>query len=351
MKLFLKKGRKLWKNIVCVLCACLIVASLGFTGCSVKTTTYQRMDTAMGTIVKETVYVEKGGEDITAQIRAQIVTLEEQFLSRRKETAEIYQINSHAGEVQGTAVSETLWGIFLELLDVSERSGGAFDFTIGETVQLWDIDSYAAKEKEEVVLPSPDQIAASLADTGYEKLQFQNGRVTLPKGMQLDLGAAGKGIACDAVLSFLKSQPQVTGAIISVGGSILTYGKKPDDAMWNVGIVDPLNPSDYIGGLTLEGQWCVSTSGDYERYVEVEGKRYHHIIDPDSGYPADAGLTSVTILSRSGVLSDALSTACFVLGYEESLTLLETYDAHGLFVDKQGNVMWTPGMERYYMPG
>ncbi len=351
MKLFLKKSKKQWKRIVWIYSFCFMVANLGFAGCSAKPTCYQRIDTAMGTVVKETVYVEKGGEDITAQIRAQIVTLEEQFLSRRKETAELYQINTHAGETQGIAVSETLWGICMELLEVSERSGGAFDFTVGETVRLWDIDSYAAKEKEEVVLPSPDQIAASLADTGYEKLQLQNGRITLHKGMQLDLGAAGKGIACDAVLTFLRSQPQVAGAIISVGGSILTYGKKPDGTLWNVGIVDPLNPSDYVGGLALEGQWCVSTSGDYERYVEVEGRRYHHIIDPDSGYPADAGLTSVTILSRSGVLSDALSTACFVLGYEESLTLLETYDAHGLFVDKQGNVMWTPGMERYYMPG
>ncbi|MBR5247945.1 MAG: FAD:protein FMN transferase [Lachnospiraceae bacterium] len=350
MKLFLKKSKKQWKTTVWMCIFSLMVACLGFTACQRNPTCYQRIDTAMGTVVKETVYVEKGGEDITAQIRQQIVTLEDQFLSRRKDSAEIYQINSHAGEVQGTAVSEPLWEILQKLLEVSERSGGAFDFTIGETVRLWDIDSYAAKEKEEVVLPSLDQIAESLANTGYEKLQFQNGRINLPKGMQLDLGAAGKGIACDAVLTFLRNQPHVAGAIISVGGSILTYGKKPDGTLWKVGIVDPQNPSDYIGGLRLEGQWCVSTSGDYERYVEVKGKRYHHIIDPDSGYPADAGLLSVTILTRDGMLSDALSTACFVLGYEESLELLQSFGAHGLFVDKQGNVMLTPGMEMYYVP-
>ncbi len=350
MKLFLKKSKRQWRTTVWMCIFSLMVASLGFTACRRTPTCYQRIDTAMGTVVKETVYVEKGGVDITAQIRQQIVTLEDQFLSRRKDSAEIYQINSHAGEAQGTAVSEPLWEILRKLLEVSERSGGAFDFTIGETVRLWDIDSYAAKEKEEVVLPSPDQIAESLANTGYEKLQFQNGRIMLPKGMQLDLGAAGKGIACDAVLAFLRSQSQVAGAIISVGGSILTYGKKPDGTLWNVGIVDPQNPSGHIGGLRLEGQWCVSTSGDYERYVEVEGKSYHHIIDPESGYPADAGLSSVTILTGDGMLSDALSTACFVLGYEESLELLQSFNAHGVFVDKQGNVMLTPGMEMYYVP-
>lgn len=346
MKLFLKKGRK--RIIICLFCVGLIAASVGLAGCGVKTTTYQRMDTVMGTILKETVYVEKGGEDITARIRQEIVDLEDRLLSRRKDTAELYKINSHAGDGRGVEVSETLWEVFLKLQQVSERSGGAFDITIGETVRLWDIDSFAAMEKEEVVLPSPQQIAASLENTGYEKLQLQNGRITLTEGMQLDLGAAGKGIACDTVLTFLQSQPQVNGAIISVGGSILTYGEKPDGTPWNVGIVDPRDTSSYIGGLTLEGQWCVSTSGDYERYVEVEGKRYHHIIDPDTGYPTDAGLLSVTVLSPSGVLSDALSTACFVLGYEKALPLLKAYDAYGVFVDKQGNVKLTSGAEQYY---
>lgn len=327
----------------------LLVMILWLAGCGKNTTCYQRTDTAMGTIVKETVYMEKDGEDITAQIREQIVALENLFLSRRKDTSELYQINCHAGEAGGTEVSQSLWEMLIPLQEVSERSQGAFDITIGETVLLWDIDRYALATNEEVILPTPEQIAASLADTGYEKLKLQEGWISLPERMQLDLGAAGKGIACDQVLTFLTSQPQVTGAVISVGGSILTYGKKPDGKPWNVGIVDPQDTSAYIGGLRLEGQWCVSTSGDYERFVEVDGKRYHHIIDPDTGYPADAGLCGVTILSRSGLLSDALSTACFVLGYEKSLPLLEDFDAYGMFVDRQGNVLLTPGMERYYV--
>lgn len=347
MKLFLKNMIRCRKRILVLLAAALFVP--GMTGCGFgRVECYQRVDTAMGTVVKETVYVKKGEEDITGQIRDGIVELEEEILSRRIETAEVYEINCQAGEAQGIVVSEELWDICAQIQEVSATSGGALDITIGETVRLWNIDSYAAGDKAQVVLPTTEQVEASLKNTGYDKLHLEDGRIYLPQGMQLDLGAVGKGIACDEVLAYLQSQPQVTGAVISVGGSILTYGEKPDGTPWNVGIVDPRDTSSYIGGLSLNGQWCVSTSGDYERYVEVGGKRYHHIIDPATGYPADAGLSSVTILSKDGALSDALSTACFVLGYEKALPLLETYEAYAVFIDKQGTVVLSPGIETWF---
>ncbi len=327
----------------------MLLLPLVFTGCGERhVESYQRIDTAMGTVIKETVYVKKGEADITGQIREKIVQLEEEMLSRRKETAEIYRVNSMAGVSQGIEVSKELWEICTQIQEISQKSDGALDITIGETVRLWNIDNYAVDDKVQIVLPPPEQVEASLKNTGYEKLQMEEGSIYLPQGMQLDLGAVGKGIACDAVLTYLQSQPQVLGAVVSVGGSILTYGEKPDGTLWKIGIIDPQDPSTYIGGLSLKGQWCVSTSGDYERYVEVEGRRFHHILDPSTGYPADAGLSSVTILSKDGAISDALSTACFVLGYEKSLALLEAYGAYGVFVDKQGNVMCSPGMETWF---
>ena len=169
----------------------------------------------------------------------------------------------------------------------------------------------------------------------------------MPRGMSLDLGAVGKGISCDNLRDKLKSL-NISGAVISVGGSIVTYGRKPDGSAWNVGIVNPHDTSSYIGTLTLTGDWSVSTSGDYERYVEADGIRYHHIIDPETGYPADAGLSSVTVMSHYGALSDALSTACFVLGTEKAQDLLEQYDAYAVMVEHSGKVILSEGAEQFF---
>ena len=166
--------------------------------------------------------------------------------------------------------------------------------------------------------------------------------------MQLDLGAVGKGVALDEIRKTLEEHPEVSGAVISVGGSILTYGSKPEGGTWQIAVTDPLNPSDGVGILTLDGGYCVSTSGDYERYVEVDGVRYHHILDPRTGSPARSDVAGVTIITKDGFLSDALSTACFVLGQEQGKKLLEKYDAEGLFIDHEGNISMTEGMQQYF---
>lgn len=186
-----------------------------------------------------------------------------------------------------------------------------------------------------------------MQNTGYERLEIAGDGIRLPVGMSLDLGAVGKGIACDRIRQYLEEK-EVSGAVISVGGSILTFGQKPDGTNWQVGIVNPLQTEQTIGILSLNGQWCVSTSGDYERFVEVDDFRYHHILDPATGYPADSGVRSVTILCKSGILSDALSTACFVLGTEKGMELAESYGAEALFVDAQGKIYMTEGMKQYF---
>lgn len=146
----------------------------------------------------------------------------------------------------------------------------------------------------------------------------------------------------------LEGQNAVTGAVISLGGSILTYGSKPDGSTWKVGIIDPFDKSSNIGILSLEGQWCVSTSGDYERYVEVDGVRYHHILDPKTGTPAVSDVRGVTVLLKDGLLSDGLSTACFILGPEKGMALAAEYGAEALFILSDGEVVLSEGMEQYY---
>lgn len=308
----------------------------------------QSIDTAMGTIISQTVYTDTEKDKVTDSILQEITDLEEQLLSWRIDTSELYHINTSAGE-EGIFLSDEMADMLERCLTVSVASEGAFDITIGEVVRLWDIDNWAGlKDTSGFELPGEAEIKEGLSHAGYEKLELKDSVLFLPEGMQLDMGAVGKGIALDRVWEYMEQRGDITGAVISVGGSVLTYGSKPDGGEWKVGIVNPQETSANLGYLSLPGQWCVSTSGDYERYVEVDGVRYHHIIDSATGYPADSGLSSVTILTKDGLFSDALSTACFILGQEKGSRLAQQFEAEALFVDCEGNISMTDGMQQYF---
>lgn len=339
--------------VICVMC----------TGCNLRPVIYQKADTAMGTIICQTIYAttEKTAQEVSGKIDTCINELEQKHLSWRLESSEIYRINAVAGSGQVIEMSPLLTNILEQSNKVYAASDGAFDYSMGSVARLWNIDSWAVVQQTDfaseadnskIQLPTDAQIAEALKYVGVDKSDIDGSFISLPEGMQLDLGAIGKGVVLDEVYTLLQAQENVTGAVISAGGSILTYGIKPDESTWNVGIVDPFDTSENLGILTLPGGCCVSTSGDYERYVEVEGIRYHHIINPSTGKTADSGVRSVTVLcmgeSNNGLFSDALSTACFVLGVEEGLALAETFAAEALFVDSQGEIHMTEGMEQYF---
>lgn len=340
------------------------------TGCGPEIKSYTAVGTVMGTILSQQVYLqgdgreageitgpaETGGQaerevweeaDITARIETIVLELEQDMLSWRIEGSEIAIINAAAGSGDKVLVSDALFAGIETLLAVSAESGGAFDITMGPVVRLWNIDEWAAGNNTGAQIPGEDEIAEALAHTGYESIMAENGSIWIPAQMQLDMGAVGKGIACDRIAAFLKEQAAY-GAVISVGGSVLTFGEKPDGTPWQVGIVNPLDTSSMLGTLSLEGQWCISTSGDYERYVEADGIRYHHILDPATGYPAQSGICSATVLCKSGILSDALSTACFILGAEEGIKLAQSYGAEVLLVEETGNIIMTDGMKSIF---
>lgn len=311
----------------------------------------QRVGTAMGTVIQQNLYTVSGTDDAAEEIDAILRELESGELSWRLETSELYRINGTAGAEEGVIVSDTLAALLERCLEMSRNSGGAFDVTMGPVVRLWDLDSWASGERTgEFAPPDAQALEEALSRCGSGRLRTdgESGRFFLPEGMSLDLGAVGKGIALDRILAYLQEQDEITGATVSVGGSVLTYGEKPGGDAWRVGIVNPRKTSEYIGILSLEGQWCISTSGDYERYVEKDGVRYHHIIDPATGYPADSGVTGVTVLTKDGFQSDALSTACFILGEEEGLKLAESCGAEALFVKKDGSVVMTEGMRAFF---
>lgn len=331
-----------------IIAAAMLVLLLWLSGCSGQVTEYEAADTAMGTVVWQKVYAR---EDITPEILAQITNLETELLSKREADSEIGRLNASAGKEEVT-VSQELTQLLQQVWEISAKSGGALDVTVSPAVDLWNIDS-CAMGTAPFVLPGEAQLQEALTKIGYEKVQIGEETIELPEGMSLDLGAVGKGIACDFVARLLERDFRVEGAVISVGGSVVTYGSKPDGRPWVIGIQNP-RPEEgggsYIGSLSLEGSWFVATSGDYERYVMQDGKRYHHILNPQTGYPAESGLISVTVLSKSGLLSDALSTACFVLGKEAGFALAEDYEAYILVVDTEGNVEFSEGMERYFTP-
>jgi thiamine biosynthesis lipoprotein len=301
----------------------------------------------MGTVINGTMYVSDESID-GSEIQNIIDSLENDTLSWRVEGSEVYDINAAAGR-QKTKVSDRLLPILLTCMDVSAQSDGAFDITIADVTRLWNIDAWADGDiNGDYELPGTEDIEKALKNTGYGKIEISDGYISLPENMSIDMGAVGKGVALDEINEYLKENPLVEGAVISVGGSILTYGEKADKTKWKVGIVNPFDTSLQLGTLSLDGGLCVSTSGDYERYVEVSGKRYHHIMNPATGYPADSGVHSVTIVSESGALSDALSTACFVLGTDKGLKLARQYNAEALFVDSDGNIVMTEGMQQLF---
>ena len=215
---------------------------------------------------------------------------------------------------------------------------------MGKVIRLWDIDG------ENPHIPNEDELNSLLENVGYEKVTLDGNEVTMPEGVTLDLGAAGKGIGCDAAKQILENHEEVSGMILNLGGSsVMSYGSKPDGSSWQVAVTDPRDTEgDYLGVVALNGTEFLSTSGDYEKYFIENGVRYHHIMDPSTGCPAESGVTGVTVVCDSGLEADALSTACFVLGVEKGTQLLKAYGADGLFVDEDHHVYLTEGMKERF---
>ena len=354
------------KRILSVMLA-MISLCMGLIGCSApkKISPYQKTNIAMGTMVTQALYVtgndSKEAPDIAMQIDELLLKLEAEELSYRLSESAIYKLNKALENGEKPNMTEMVKNHITDYirasLEVAEKSEGALDISLGKVVSLWNIDTYCENGGVGFMIPSKEALDEALANTGMDKIHVNGEEIVFDAPCALDLGAVGKGIALDRIRGLLDDSDKsdslaaksgVFAAIIQVGGSVLTYGTKPDGQPFRVAIVNPRDTGKQIGYLSLEGQWCVSTSGDYERYVEKDGVRYHHILDPKTGYPVNNELCSVTIVARSGFLTDALSTACFVLGTDKGMTLAQEYDAEALFVNKDGQITMTEGMKKIF---
>ncbi len=318
--------------IAVILCAtfllCIILADF-----AKSRSEYSATDIAMGTVVSIRLFG-SNGERTAEAIKENLCETEEALLSWRVEGSDVARINASAGTA--VSVSKETVNIIDTALDVSESCGGVFDITVGNLTKLWDFGG------DNQHLPVEDEIAKALESVNYSSVKITDTTVLTAEGQSLDLGAVGKGAACDRINNYLSST-HTDSAVISVGGSLLLYGNRNFD----IGIVNPENDQESMGTLKIS-ETCVSTSGNYEKFFVEDGKNYHHILNAETGYPADSRLSSVTVICQSGVLSDALSTACYILGYHDSLALLKKYDAEAVFIFKDKTVRVTDGLEKKF---
>lgn len=261
----------------------------------------------------------------------------ERLLSKTVEGSDVWNIN-HAGG-QPVEVSDDTLSILSIARQVSEWSGGAFDVTVAPAVALWDFTGGGSK------VPDAAAIAAAAERIDYTKVSVDGNRVTLPEGMQIDLGGVAKGYIADRIADLVKAKG-IEDALLNFGGNVIALGKKPDGALWTVGIQDP-DESTGTSLLAVKASGLsVVTSGIYERGFDLDGVRYHHLLDPKTGWPMQNGLASATIFCESSGLADALSTATFVLGLEEGMALIEnTPGAEALFITREGGIFATDGAE------
>lgn len=289
-----------------------------------------------GTVCSINLY-ESGSADLYAKLFARLRELNDIF-NNYSDASEISRVNRDAADMP-IPVSQDFFVVLKTALDFARLTGGAFDPTVGPLVKLWGFG-------KEPRVPSQEEIQAAQKLVGWQNVLIDQNAGGEPKGftdqegaasidnssqdqnpaagpsvrftksgIRLDLGAIAKGYAADCLVDILR-QHSVQRASISLGGNVYVYGKKPGGSLWSVAIRDPNKPGQNSFMLKTQDSTVV-TSGAYERFFEQDGKIYGHIFDPATGFPADSGLASVTIVSQTSMIADALSTSLFVLGMEK----------------------------------
>ena len=326
-----KPSKKLTAALCVVLAAVLGVLIWLWTTYGAANGRYECTNFAMGSYIQQTVYG-KNGEAAAAAAAGSIGSLEN-LISWRIEGSDIARLNGEAGSDWLELDPKTI-SLLQMSLEVAEKSGGAFDPTILPLSSMWDFGG------ENQHLPEKAQIEKFLPYINYKDLRVDGNEASLRLHYNaVDLGAIGKGAACGEGIAAYR-EAGVSGGIIAVGGSVGVFGKKPGGSPWSIAVRDPESGGDQgasIGALQIDTGF-VSTSGSYEKKFVENGVTYHHLLNPKTGYPENNGLVSVTIWHENGAISDALATACFVLGREKGMSLAESYGAGALMIDEDHRI-------------
>ena len=304
---------------------------------------YECTNYGMGTYIQQTVYG-KNRETAAADAAKSIGELEN-LISWRIEDSDVAKLNDTAG-TDWTEIDARTLSVLKTSLDVAQKSGGAFDPTILPITSLWDFGG------DNQHVPSEEEIEKFLPYVNYQNLRLDESASTASLKdhfTAIDLGGIGKGAACDAAVEAYR-KAGAGSAVIAVGGSIGVYGTKADRTPWHIAVRDPQSSDENaaaMGQIDLT-EGFVSTSGTYEKQFTENGVPYHHLLNPKTGYPENNGLVSVTVTAKNGALSDALSTACFILGIEKGEALLQEYGAGGIFIDNSGKVYVTDSLKNSF---
>lgn len=252
----------------------------------------------------------------------------EELLSKTVEGSDVHKINNSDGAVE---VSDSTLEIINRALYYSDLSGGKFDITVCPVSDLWDFNNE--------VIPSRDEIAEALKSVDYQQISV-DGRFVNANGTKIDLGGIAKGYIADRLVKYFENSG-VKNGLVNLGGNIAVFGEEQ-----NIGIKGPSGKVETIG--VVKAKDCsVVTSGTYERTFEKDGKKYHHILDPDTGYGVETDLVSATVIGKSSMDCDALATVCILLGRDKAKELLENTDGfEAVFIDSKNKITYTSGILR-----
>lgn len=283
----------------------------------------------LNTVVTVTLY-DSTDQDLLDQVMA-LCSRYEDIFSRTKKSSEIYQLNHQTLPTENgyTPLSQETADLIAKGLEYGRLTDGAFDITIEPVSSLWDFTS------EEKTVPSAKALESALPLVNYQNVLLEGNRLRfLADGMGLDPGAIAKGYIADRMKEFLLSRG-VKSALINLGGNVLCVGSRPDGSPFRIGIQKPFAGRSETALMVDISDKSVVSSGIYERCFEKDGVFYHHILDPQTGYPCQNDLVSVTIISDQSVDGDALSTSCFVLGLEKGMELINSLpDVQAVFITK-----------------
>ena len=321
-----------------LLCSSLILL-LFLSGCSSKPV--QRQFWAMDTVMSITAYGKDAKNAVTAAVSR--VNQLEGLLSRTRTGSEVSALYRNAPNA--VPVSEDTLRILRLAQDWHQKTSGAFDVTIAPVTTAWGFGGSG-----EYQVPSPEKLEQLLPLVDGSSVLLTKTTAALPKkGMEIDLGGIAKGYAGAQAEQILREHG-IEHALLDLGRNITVIGTKPDGKPWRIAVQDPADPNGAVGILSLQDCSAV-TSGGYQRYFEQDGVVYHHIIDPRTGYPANSGLLSATVVCANSALADLLSTAVFVLGEQ---TALDLWRSEGRFelvlVTEDGRVVVTAGLSDFFEP-
>ncbi len=317
--------------ILTVLALCIVL-----TGCFAGNVPLEKESFVMGTVVTQKIYG-KNAQNAALGVESKLRSLEND-MTVRKPGGEIYDLNLSAG-TDSVKLGDDSLHVLREAVRYSQISRGAFNPAVGPLIELWGFAEHPR-------VPGKEEIERLIDLVDYRDIIIQEDRARLrQKGQRVDLGGIVKGYAADVAVR-IYSKYGIKSAFINLGGNVAVIGDKPDGNPWIIGIQNPRDiPGRYIGTVSVKDA-SVVTSGDYQRYFEADGKRYHHILDPQTGYPAQSGLISTTIICESSIQADALSTAVFVMGLDEGMELVESLNGvEGIFVTEGYSVFVSEGLK------